>query len=260
MTTDDTACTDPDTCDGSGTCEDNHEPISTVCRAASVGQECDAVENCDGAGNCPADGVLNRTPRSVAVRRVTATSTSSATASTPTARTDLFEPNTTVCRADTGDCDIGENCTGSGAFCPSDIFEAPGFPCGSPGNTDCDNPDTCNNSNLCMINNEPSGFPCTSDGETCTLDVCDGAATCTHDAGNLGTECRPQAMGQLCDEPEECDGVNTTCPADGVKANGEVCRPDLGVCDDGEFCDGVSSALPAGHLLTGRHGVRRSDQ
>jgi cysteine-rich repeat protein len=36
---------------------------------------------------------------------------------------------------------------------------------------------------------EPNGSPCASDGQVCTLDVCDGAGSCTHPAGNAGTAC-----------------------------------------------------------------------
>jgi len=49
----DDVCTNPNTCDGNGVCQDNHEPTTTVCRDDAG--ECDVAEYCDGAGNCPAD-------------------------------------------------------------------------------------------------------------------------------------------------------------------------------------------------------------
>jgi hypothetical protein len=204
----DTECTNPDTCDGAGNCQDNHELPTVVCRPATTGGDCDEVEFCDGAGNCPADAV---------------------------------KPANAVCRPDTGECDVEEVCDGISHFCPPDDFEPAGTPCGSSSDTDCDNPDTCDGNNNCQSNNEPDGTPCTDDGETCTADECDGGV-CTHPAGNAGVECN--AAADLCDEPEECDGINTTCPTDAPKAAGEVCRPAAGECDVAEECDGISFACP----------------
>ncbi|MDX2166670.1 MAG: hypothetical protein SF182_06385, partial [Deltaproteobacteria bacterium] len=42
-------CTNPDTCDGSGLCETNHEPAATVC---SDGNACTSADACDGSGIC----------------------------------------------------------------------------------------------------------------------------------------------------------------------------------------------------------------
>jgi hypothetical protein len=206
----DTDCTNPDTCDGAGSCQDNHESTSVVCRPATTGGDCDEVEFCDGAGNCPADAV---------------------------------KPANTVCRTDTGECDVEEVCDGVSHFCPPDNFEPSGTPCGDPSDTDCDNPDTCDGNNNCLDNNEPDGTLCTDDGETCTVDECN-AGVCTHPAGNAGVECRAASALLLCDEAEECDGVNPTCPADAPKAAGEECRPAAGECDVAEDCDGISFNCP----------------
>ena len=53
-----------------------------------------------------------------------------------------YEPSTTECRADAGECDVAESCDGVGN-CPVDGFEPSGTPCGSGADTVCDNPDTC---------------------------------------------------------------------------------------------------------------------
>jgi hypothetical protein len=47
----DTDCTDPDTCDGAGTCLDNHEPPDTPCGDPSD-TPCDNPDTCDGDGTC----------------------------------------------------------------------------------------------------------------------------------------------------------------------------------------------------------------
>ena len=47
-----TVCDDPDTCDGSGTCQDNNAPDTTTCRPSANG--CDQLESCEN-GVCPPD-------------------------------------------------------------------------------------------------------------------------------------------------------------------------------------------------------------
>jgi hypothetical protein len=44
-----TDCTNPDTCDGSGACQSNHEAISSPC---NDGNACTSADGCDGAGAC----------------------------------------------------------------------------------------------------------------------------------------------------------------------------------------------------------------
>jgi spore coat protein A len=66
-----------------------------------------------------------------------------------------WNPAATVCRADGGECDPAETCSGSSAACPDDAVS-------------------------------PDGTPCSGDGDVCTDDACDGAGTCAHefDPGN----------------------------------------------------------------------------
>ena len=58
-----------------------------------------------------------------------------------------YEPDTTVCRASAGICDIAENCDGINVDCPSDVFK-------------------------------PLSIPCEADGQFCTVDHCDGYGSC----------------------------------------------------------------------------------
>jgi len=108
----DGVCDLQDTCDGSGVCDDQVEPVSTVCRADAG--ECDIAETCDGVGACPADA---------------------------------FEPDTTVCRSDAGACDLPESCTGSSPVCPDDAYEPAGTPC-DDGNI-CTENEECNGLGIC---------------------------------------------------------------------------------------------------------------
>jgi hypothetical protein len=174
-------------------------------------------DECDGAGNCahPAGnaGTICRAATPGEVCDVDETCDGLSTACPP----DLVEPNTTVCRADAGDCDVVEMCNGVGKFCPPDGFET-------------------------------SGTPCTSDGQVCTVDQCDGGGTCTHPAGNAGTECR--ASTGECDVAEQCNGSSTSCPADGFVASGTPCTSDGQVCTVDE-CDGAGACThPAGNAGT----------
>ena len=208
--TDDTTCTNPDTCDGNNDCQDNHEPNTVVCRAQAGGQECDAVENCDGAGNCPTDGV---------------------------------EPSGTVCRPDAGDCDEPEVCDGANSDCPTDIFTADGDPCGNPLDTDCSNPDECL-AGACDPANEPTSVQCraASAGLACdAAENCDGAGNCPADIGLAsGTICRGSAG--VCDVADTCDGSASDCPVD-TKSTA-VCRASSGSCDLAESCNGVTDTCP----------------
>jgi cysteine-rich repeat protein len=126
---------------------------------------------------------------------------------------------------------------------------------------------------------EPSGSPCTSDNNVCTVDVCNATGTCTHAAGNAGMTCRApagvcdvaetctgtstacpadakstavcrQAVGD-CDAAERCDGVGNTCPPDLAAPAGTTCRASAGVCDVTEICDGTSKSCPADAKSTG---------
>jgi hypothetical protein len=200
----DTTCTNPDTCDGAGACLDNHEPNTVVCRAVTTGGSCDEAENCDGAGNCPADG---------------------------------FQPSSTECRADTGDCDVAENCTGASAFCPADGFEASGTTCGDPTATDCDNADTCDGNNNCLDNLVSSGSACGDPTNTdCdNSDTCDGTGTCLDNLASSGAACG-DGSNTTCTDPDTCDGSGA-CLANHA-SNGTL-------CDDGTSCT-ISDACTAG--------------
>ncbi len=70
------------------------------------------------------------------------------------------------------------------------------------------------------------------------------AATCQVTPVGVGAPCRSTAG--VCDVPETCDGVATTCPADGFAAAGTVCRAGSGdACDPSESCTGSGAACPA---------------
>jgi cysteine-rich repeat protein len=87
---------------------------------------------------------------------------------------------------------------------------------------------------------EPLGNPCPDDGNVCTTDLCDGAGTCAHAAGNAGTGCRASAG--ACDLAESCNGTDANCPADAKST--ALCRAAAGACDLAESCDGIGDDCP----------------
>jgi hypothetical protein len=202
----DTDCTDPDSCDGSGTCLPNHEGAGTAC--ADDGEAC-TTDACDGGGTCdhPAGNAG------------------------------------TTCRADGGDCDVAETCDGTTPSCPPDAFEASGTTCGDTADTDCTDPDTCDAGGACQPNDAASGAACADDGEACTTDTCDGGGTCDHPAGNAGTTCRADAGG--CDVAEICDGTTPSCPPDAFETSGTPCGDTADTdCTDPDTCDAGGACQP----------------
>ena len=289
----DTVCTDPDTCDGNGTCLPNHAPTSTVCRAA-VGS-CDVAETCTASGTCPANAFVGSgvacgsgadtdcdnpdtcNGSGTCLANNEANGTTCTTDSNP-CTVDQCSAGVcahpagnggTVCRTAAGECDLAESCTGASPTCPSDIKKGSGVgctddgnqctndqcdgtnvlcqhpnkgagaACGSAADTDCDNPDTCNGSGTCQINNEANGTTCTSDSNPCTVDQC-SAGACAHPSGNAGTVCR--AAADACDLAESCTGTSASCPADAKSPSGTACGSGADTdCDNPDTCNGAGT-------------------
>jgi len=161
------------------------------------------------------------------------------------------------------ECDDGN--TSSGDCCSATChYELPGSACGDPGDTLCDDPDTCDGAGTCQPNYEPPTTLCRPLVDVCDLpEYCDGVGACPADGFEPPTTmCRPPSG--PCDDPEYCTGVSPTCPydlprnglpcPDGNLCNGDemcvgfVCTPGQPLeCDNGLFCDGVETC----HALEG---------
>ena len=198
------------------------KPAATECRASAG--VCDPAESCSGSSaTCPADAL---------------------------------EPNTTVCRAGSGDlCDPQESCTGSGAACPADVVAPGGTLCDAGSGDLCDPDETCTG---------VAGQACPADflstvGTLCRAgsgDLCDPSETCTGvadeacpaDVVEPGTTVCNAGSGDLCDPHELCTGTpGVACPVDSVALVGTLCRAGSGdSCDPSEVCTGLADlACPA---------------
>ncbi|MBI3784797.1 MAG: DUF4215 domain-containing protein [Deltaproteobacteria bacterium] len=140
----------------------------TVCRASAG--VCDIAENCTGSSvNCPADQVL---PAGAICRPAVGACdvAESCTGSSTSCPGDALAPSTSVCRPSLGSCDLAENCTGSSSGCPADSLKGNGTPCTSDGNVCTD--DTCNGTSpTCQHTNNTASC---NDGDGCPADTCSG--------------------------------------------------------------------------------------
>ncbi|MEL6759039.1 MAG: DNRLRE domain-containing protein [Myxococcota bacterium] len=103
-------------------------------------------------------------------------------------------------------------------------------------------PATCTDGVTCRYSDAPAGTPCADDGNPCTDDVCDQAATCVHtpnisscDDGDLCTEFDVCSGGGCVGVPIDCDD-GELCTTDSCDAGQCVNTPRSGTCDDGDPC------------------------
>ena len=230
--------TDPDTCDGAGTCQNNHESMTAECRPAL--HECDAAESCDGEGRCRPDALASEgTACGDASSGLCDAPDSCDGAGTCLAN---FQPPSTQCRGAAGDCGAVAFCDGSGG-CPAIAFAPAGTACGDPSSGPCDSPDSCDGAGTCLTNFLPTSTECRVAAGACDVaEFCDGAGGCPADVfANAGTACGDPSGG-LCDAPDTCDGAGA-CFSNPEPPSTE-CRGAINECDVAEFCDGTGSCPP----------------
>jgi cysteine-rich repeat protein len=116
------------------------------------------------------------------------------------------------------DCDDGNTVNGDccSATC---MFESFGSPCGNQDTTACTDPDSCTGDGYCSPRNQPAGTQCTTDGNMCTDDECDGLGVCIH-INNTDP----------CDDYLFCTGADTCSGGTCSVHSGDPCYPLL--CDE----------------------------
>ncbi len=126
-----------------------------------------------------------------------------------------YASSSTQCRAAADVCDVAENCTGSSATCPANVFKSSAVVC-RPAADVCDVAENCTGASA----------PCPPDGFASSATVC-------------------RASAGVCDVAEHCTGTIAVCPADGFASSATVCRASAGPCDVAENCTGSSASCPA---------------
>ncbi len=203
----DTDCTNPDTCNGSGTCLVNDEIAGFAC-GNPADTECTNPDTCNGSGTCLANDASGGAP----------------------------------CGDQGIDCRINDTCDGAGA-CTDNGFSPVSTPCGSPANTECTDPDTCNGSGTCLANHASGGAPCGDQGIDCRInDTCDGAGACTDNGFSpVSTPCGSPANTE-CTNPDTCNGSGTCLVNDEIAgfACGSPANTD---CTNPDTCNGSGTCL-----------------
>jgi cysteine-rich repeat protein len=140
----------------------------------------------------------------------------------------------------TASCDDGLFCNGNDV-CSGGVCTHAGDPCA--GGPEC--ADVCNETaNDCFV---PSGTSCTSDGNVCTTDQCNGAGACTHTNNSL-----PCNDGVFCNGPDTCSGGICSVHAGNPCVGGAECNANCNeaaencfalvgapCADDGNVCTGA---------------------
>ena len=263
-------CTDRDTCDGAGDCQDNHAGAGTTC---DDGLYCTITDTCDGAGKCegtgspcaPEETCLEGTDTYVCVTcqsdeecpecqychdgscenqpagedyKDDCTQTECVTGDCDGAGGCEYEPPTTACGDDSeSDCDHADHCDGAGGCDPN--YAPEDDPCGDQG-VPCHIDDTCDGAGNCVDNGfESEGALCGSgnDDDCDNQDTCDDSGSCLDNYEAAGTQC-PDLSPNDCDDAQ-CDGSGGCDQSRGVEADTYPCLPKSDLCDIEDLCDGI---------------------
>ncbi len=136
---------------------------------------------------------------------------------------------------DNGVIDPGEDCESDSECCGITCLWAPaGTACTSDGNACTD--DRCDGAHVCAHPPGPAGVSCGNDDNPCTVDFCDASGLC-HRPGPAGVT---------------CSGDGNPCTDDVCDASGACTHPindNSNACDDGSPCtenDACSAGVCAG--------------
>lgn len=205
------ACT-TDICTKHGsstTCDHNAGNAGTVCRAAAG--VCDKAETCTGSSAaCPSD---------------------------------TFQASGVTCRAAAGLCDKAETCTGSAVDCPADGLQPAGYVCRAANGSGCDAAEACSGATAACPADaaQADGTTCTDDGNTCTVDLCQGGS-CSHTVTatncTIGATCYAAGAVNPANSCQTCaPAINPTgwtlltdgnaCASDGLSCTADVCGSGL---------------------------------
>jgi hypothetical protein len=210
-------CSDVDTCDAAGACQDNDQPAGTAC-GSSAGGTCRGADACDGNGQCLPQFAAEGTPcedGSFCTSGDTCRAgdcTSSTTSPCPSAQ--FCNETADLCQCDNGGCFIVDSCFAPGAAHPqnpclicdpsrnaSDFSANAGAACGDGTRSLCTEPDTCDGAGVCQPNHVAAGTICSFESDCSNAASCDGGGNCPFDPKPEGTSCDD---GVFCNGADEC--------------------------------------------------------
>ncbi|NMC70708.1 MAG: hypothetical protein GYA57_11660, partial [Myxococcales bacterium] len=144
--------------------------------------------------------------------------------------------STYECRAAApGGCDVAENCTGTGAACPTDAFRPSTYECRAAAPGGCDVAENCTGTGAACPpdTRRPDGTACT-DGICCD-GICQTGGNCCDDA-----DCVTDTHTDHCDLTEhrcECGATGAPCPSTGLTYCCPSGTPRAGTCrNDATSC------------------------
>lgn len=232
----DTACTNPDTCNGAGTCVPNHAGAGAAC--GDQGVDCRIDDTCNGSGGCVDNGTA---PAGTACGDSSDTACTDPDTCNPAGTCVANHAGAGAACGDQGvACRVDDACNGSGG-CTDNGFAAIGTACGDGADTECTDPDSCDAAGVCAPNHAAPASPCGDQGVDCFADdICDGNGAC-FDSGfsPAGTDCG--------------DGADTECTDPDTCNDAGVCEenhaPGGTACDNGTFCDGLDECFGNGQCV-----------
>jgi len=230
-----TECTNPDTCDGSGTCLANDEPTTTTC--GDDGTECTNQDYCDGSGSCTDYGFK---PATTACGDPTDDECDNPDHCSGI--DDTCEPNYETAGAACGDaesaCTLADACDGFGG-CTDYGFKPATTACGDPTDDECDHPDHCSGiDDTCKPNYESTGAPCGDAESACTsADACDGSGSCTDNGFKAASTSCGDPTDDACNNPDHCSGFDGSCVNE-VEPALTPCGDSEQPCRNQDYCDG----------------------
>ncbi|MEO2136699.1 MAG: hypothetical protein ABGY28_04480, partial [bacterium] len=232
----DTECTNPDTCDGAGSCQANDEADSVTC--GDAGTECVVQDTCDGGGSCSDNGFVDADSACGDGSDTECTNADSCDGSGSCQANN--EGSEALCGDAGTECVVQDTCDGGGS-CSDNGFVAADSACGDDSDTECSNADTCDGAGGCQVNDEAASVTCGDAGTDCVnQDFCNGGGTCA-DNGFVAADTSCDDDGNGCTD-DACDGGGTCLHPDNtiVCDDGNACTTS-DVCADGD-CSGVDTS------------------
>jgi hypothetical protein len=205
-----------------GTCSYTPKSSGTAC---DDGNACTTGDVCNGSGSCSGTSITCSNPPNQCYHPTG--SCSGGTCS--------YTPKASGTACTDGNACTNDACDGNGTCVSTTINCNDGNECTADG---------CNPSTGCTYTNRGYGTACSSDGKSCTLDVCDGFGTCAH-YENCPSNEMCDASGHCYCPYQSCNGVCTDTNYDSANCGycGRLCASGC-YCASGQCVSGTEWVCP----------------